>query len=101
MHQDDRDEDKSKKKKWKMEIHSWLGTRKTGEWVRESIATTVTRVLERHTHGEGSTKKDPVIVKKQVEEVVYAHSGYRPKLDGEKNTRKAFYFRGARVWREA
>ena len=95
------DKDVQPKNKWKMEIRSWLGSRKQGEWVRESIATNSKRKFQHHTHGNGSTKKNPVIVKVEVEELVYAHSGYRPKLEGEKNTRKAFYYRGARVWRDA
>jgi hypothetical protein len=37
-------------------------------------------------------------VKVQVEELVYAHDGYRPHLEGEKDTRKSFFWRGARVW---
>lgn len=96
----EREDEKQTKQKWKMEIHSWIGLRKAGEWVRESIATNTKRVFERHTRGNGWTKREPVIVKQQVEELVYAHSGYRPKFEGEKNTRKAFYFRGARVWRD-
>ena len=91
---------KDKQKKWKMEIRSWLGQRTTGEWIRESIATNTKRTSERHTHGAESTKKKPVIVKQEVEELVYIHDGYRPRLEGEKDTRKAFYWRGARVWRE-
>jgi len=89
-----------KEKKWKMAINSWLGDRRrTGEWVRESIATTLKRKFTKHTHGKGSTKLKPVIVTVEVEELVYANDGYRPKLDGEKATRKSFYWRGARVWR--
>lgn len=91
--------EKKREKKWKMDIHSWMGARTTGEWVRESVATDVKRVFERHTHGKGDDGK-PCIVKQQVEEVVYMHAGYRPKLEGEKDTRKAFYFRGAKVWRD-
>lgn len=96
----EREEEQQKKVKWKMAINSWLGSRKTGEWVRESIATNVKRVFEKHTHGADSTPSKPVIVKVNVEELVYMHACYRPKLDGEKYTRKAFYFRGARVWRD-
>lgn len=100
MRQDDEQDGKAKQK-WKMEIRSWLGTRKTGEWIRESVATNSKRTLEKHTHAKESTKQKPVIVKVKVEEIVYAHSGYRPKLEGEKETRKAFYYRGARIWRNA
>jgi ribosomal protein S6E (S10) len=90
---------KERKNKWKMAIHSWLGARKEGEWVRESVSTTVKRKYEKHTKGKGHTKKKPNIVKVQVEELVYLHDGYRPKLEGEKDTRKSFFWRGARVWR--
>ncbi len=91
---------KKEKKKWKMEIKSWLGFPRKGEWVREAIATTLERTFERHTHGKGSSKKNPInIVKAVITELVYVHDGYRPKMDGEKATRKAFYWRGARIWR--
>jgi hypothetical protein len=95
----DRKEEK-RAPKWKMVIRSWLGTRQTGEWVRESIATNVKRTFKRHTHGAESTKKEPVIVEQEVEELVYQHDVYRPNLQGEKNTRKATFWRGARIWRD-
>jgi len=90
---------KKEQPKWKMAIKSWMTKRNTGEWVRESIATTVERTFEKHAHATNSTKAKPVIVKVKVTELVYAHDGYRPKLEGEAKTRKAFYWRGARVWR--
>lgn len=90
----------AEKKKWEYKIHSWLGRTREGVWVPESVATNLKRVFERHTKGKGHTKKKPVIVREQVEELVYAHHGYRPKFEGEKNTRKSFFFRGARVWRK-
>lgn len=95
---EDRDEQR-KKKKWRFEIRSWFGKANEGEWVRETVATNLRRTFEHHTKGKGWTKKDPVIVKETVEEICYAHQGYRPKFENEKTTRKSFYFRGARVWR--
>ena len=89
---------KEVKKKWKMEIRSWLGTRQTGEWVRETVATMIERTYERHTNGVNEEGKK-VIVKQTVTELVYIHDGYRPHLEGEKETRKSFFHRGARVWR--
>lgn|GEM_PF-4556491 len=88
-----------RKKKWEFTIVSWLGKPCEGVWVREAVATSVRRTFERHTKGKGHTKASPVIVKEMVEELCYAHQGYRPKFEDEKATRKAFYFRGARVWR--
>ena len=83
-------------------IHSWLGDRrKTGTWIPESVATNVKRIYERHTHSAESTKAKPVIVKQLVEELIHIHGGYRPAMNGESKTRKAFYFRGARIWRNA
>ena len=97
---DEGNEKREKKKpKWKMAIKSWLGQRREGEWVRESVATTVKRTFTKHTKGQGHTKSNPNIVTVEVEEIVYVHDCYRPKLDGEKDTRKAFFWRGARVWR--
>jgi hypothetical protein len=96
------DEKVQTKTKWKMEIRSWMGNRqKTGEWISESVATNLKRTFECFTHSVDSTKAKPVIVKSTFEELIHMHHGYRPKLDGEKKTRKAFYFRGARVWRAA
>ena len=94
------DKSDSKKKKWQYEIHSWFGKLREGVWVPESVATNARRTFERHTKGKGWTKAKPKIVKETVEEICYAHHGYRPKFEGEKATRKAFYFRGARVWKK-
>ena len=95
------DDDKKKEKKWRMEVHSWFGDKtKTGEWIRESVATMLKRTFEKHTRGAEWTKRKPTIVKVQVEELVYAHDGYRPKMEGEKKTRKSFWHRGARIWRD-
>ena len=97
---DDRDERKGTKKKFQLEIHSWMGKpNRDGVWVRETVATNVRRTYEHYKKGKGWSKKDPVVVKETVEEICYVHHGYRPKFDSEKTTRKAFYFRGARVWR--
>ena len=89
-----------RKKKWQFEITNWLGKPSDGVWVRETVATNVKRSFEHHTHGKGWTKKDPKIVKVVETELIYAHQGYRPKFENEKSTRKAFFFRGARVWRK-
>ena len=97
---DDRDERKGTKKKFQLAIHSWMGKpNRDGVWVRETVATNVRRTYEHYKKGKGWSKKDPVVVKETVEEICYVHHGYRPKFDSEKTTRKAFYFRGARVWR--
>lgn len=88
-----------KKKKWQLEINWWLGKPVEGVWVREAVATNVRRTFTHHTKGKGWTKREPVIVTETVEEICYAHQGYRPKFEKEKSTRKAFYFRGARLWR--
>lgn len=95
------DEKRKDKKppKWKMRINSWLRERRTGEWVRESVATTVKRKFRKFAKSGKIVDGKPEIVSVEVEELVYANDGYRPKLDGEKDTRKAFYHRGARVWR--
>jgi len=87
--------DKKKQPKWKMKINHWLTQLQAGEWVRESIATTVERTFTKHTRNAQGE-----IVVATVTELVYAHDGYRPKLEGEAKTRKAFYWRGARVWRD-
>lgn len=75
---------------------------KKGEWVRESIATTVKRKFTRFAKSasEFDERGQPKIVKVDIEELVYANDGYRPHMEGEKKTRKAFFWRGARVWRE-
>ena len=97
----DDDERNQPKQKWKMEIHSWYGNRqRTGEWIGESVATTMKRTYECFTRGAEWTRRNPVIVKGVFEELVYTHHGYRPKLDGEKKTRKSFFFKGARIWRD-
>ena len=88
------------KRKWEYVINSWMGKQKSGRWVPEPILTTVKRVFERHTHAQESTKLKPVIVKQLCEEYIHMSGGYRPEFDGEKKARKAFYFRGARVWRK-
>lgn len=88
-----------RKEKWRFEIHTWFGKPCEGSWVREAVATNVRRTFEHHTKGKGWTKSKPVIVKEKVEEICYMHQGYRPKFENEKTTRKAFFFRGARVWR--
>jgi hypothetical protein len=86
-------EKKPEKKKWKYDIRSWMGKPREGEWVPEPYLTTVTRTYTNQTRDEEGN----LIV---FEEVVHAHGGYRPRFGDEKSTRKAFYFRGARVWRE-
>ncbi len=92
--------EKPRKKKWKYVIKYWLGRTADGEWIPESVATDVKRTFERHTKGKGWTKKEPVIVKETVTELVYAHHGYRPNFESEKKTRASFFFRGARIWRD-
>ena len=90
---------KDRKKKWQYTIQYWLGRPREGVWVTEPIATNKTRLYEHHTRGKGWTKKVPVVIKEIVEELIYTHHGYRPKFEDEKSARKAFYFRGARIWR--
>jgi len=94
---DEREE--KKKKKWQFEIHYWMGKPCDAVWVRETVATNVRRTYEHHVKAKEWTRANPVIVKETVEEICYAHQGYRPKFENEKTTRKAFFFRGARVWR--
>lgn len=93
------DEEKPRQKKRRYRISSWMGRPREGTWVPESVATDVKRQFEKHTHGKDSTKARPVIVKKVEEELVYSHHGYRPRFEDESKTRKAFYWRGARIWR--
>jgi len=94
------DEDgRKEKKKWEYGIRSWLTLPKKGKWIPTPILTTVKRVFERHTHSAESTKRKPIIIKQQLEEFIHISGGYRPSFDGENKTRKAFFFRGARVWR--
>ena len=93
------EDDKKTKKKWEYAIHSWLGLRRLGKWVPEHILTKTKRVFERHTHSAESTRSKPVIVKQVVEEFIHLSGGYRPFFEDEKKARKAFFFRGARVWR--
>ena len=98
-HAGDEKKTKKKKEKFSLEIRYWLCQPKKGKWIRESVATTVKRTFQRFTHAKDSTKAKPVIVSQEVEELVYAHGGYRPSFEGEKETRKSFYHNGARVWR--
>lgn len=78
----------------------FAGENRSGHWVREAICCDpLTRTFERHTRGKDEDGK-PCIVKAQIEEIVYNHHGFHPFLDGEKKPRKAFFFRGARVWRD-
>lgn len=93
-------EGKQKKDKWKYRIESWLGRARAGEWVPESVATDLKRTFQKHTRGKKWTKEKPEIVTVEVEELVYAHHGYRPQFADEKKTRKSFFFRGARIWRD-
>lgn len=95
----DREDRPKEKKKWTYDIHSWYGRPREGVWVPESVATNVKRVFKRIAKAADWTKRKPVSVIETVEEIVYANHGYRPKLDKEKTARKAFFFRGARVWR--
>lgn len=81
----------------------WLGERKEGEWVRES--TCCDKVTRKFTHlAKSRTERNddgsPNIVRVEQEEIVYNHQGFHPHMEGEKKPRKAFFFRGARVWRE-
>ena len=80
----------------------YAGEPKKGEWVREAVHTGVKRTFTRFTKSASELDQDgkPAIVKATVEEEIYLHDGYRPHMDGEKKTRKAFWHRGARVWRE-
>jgi len=80
----------------------WNGERRDGEWHRESVATNTKRTFEHHTRSRTEFDDDgkPKVVKASIEEIVYMHHGYRPKMDNESVVRKAFFFRGARVWRE-
>jgi hypothetical protein len=94
----ERRERKVEKKKWHFEISTWMGKIHEGIWIREAVATNLKRSYEHHTHGTMDHRGE--IVKEIVEEICYAHQGYRPKFEDEADTRKAFYFRGARVWRK-
>lgn len=80
----------------------WNGERKEGEWRRESIHTGVKRKYSVFAKSQSEKNEDgsPKTVKVDVEEDVYIHDGYRPLMAGEKKTRKAFFWRGARVWRD-
>ncbi len=89
---------KPEKKKWRFEITTWMGKMHDGFWVRESVATNLKRSYSHHTHGTMEHRGE--IVVEVVEEICYNHQGYRPKFDDESDTRKAFYFRGARIWRK-
>lgn len=81
----------------------WLGERKDGEWVRESICCDpvtrkVTHLAKSQT--ERNERGEPLIVRVEREEIVYQHDGFHPHMEGEKKARKAFFWRGARVWRQ-
>lgn len=89
-----------KKEKWAYRIEHWLGQRREGKWIPTATATNLKRTVRKITKAKGWTKKEPKSVIADHEELVYAHHGYRPHLEGEKNARKAFFFRGARVWRK-
>lgn len=80
------------KSKWRYIIDYWLGKPRAGEWVPEPILTSVKRTF---TNQSREANGDLI----RFEELIHAHHGYRPKLADEKGTRKAFFFRGARVWR--
>jgi len=94
-HEGDEKKKVEKPKKRKLEIHSWLGRAKDGEWVRETVATMLKRTFEKHT--KDANGKDCVL---QCEELIYAHDAYRPHFEGEGKTRKSFWWRGARIWRD-
>jgi hypothetical protein len=98
----DRDEVKTRKKKWEYKIKYWYARAREGVWIPTAVATGVKRTFTRFAKSkEIDTKTGKLVtVMEEVEELVYAHHGYRPKLEGEKDTRKAFFFRGARVWRD-
>jgi len=100
VRQSDDDDKPKKKEKWAYKIQFWNGRPREGKWVPEAIATNVKRVFKRIAKAKDWTKKEPKSVIQEVEEICYAHHGYRPHLEGEKNARKAFFFRGARVWRD-
>ncbi len=94
-------DDREKPEKQKVNlIGSWNGKLKAGKWVPEPILTSVKRTFERHTKGKDHTKAKPVIVRETVEEFIHIHGGYRPSFEGESKTRKAFFFRGARIWKK-
>lgn len=77
-------------------VDFWQGRAADGEWIRESICCDpVKRTFERHTRNNRGE-----VVKAETTEIVYQHDGYRPKFKGEKKTRKSFFWRGARVWRD-
>lgn len=87
----------------KRNFSHWLGERKDGEWVRESIAIpNMTRTVSHFAKSEKERNDDgsPVIVRVEREEMVYNHQGFHPHIEGEKKPRRAFFFRGARVWRD-
>ena len=80
----------------------WLGERKEGEWIRESVATNTIRKVRRFTKSktEFDSNGNPKIVDSEEQELIHMHHGYRPKMEDEKKTRRAFFFRGARIWRD-
>jgi hypothetical protein len=96
----DREERKrGEKKKWRFEISTWMGKAHEGYWVRVTVATNLKRSYTHHTRSKSMENRGEIVTEK-VEEICYAHQGYRPKFEDEADTRKAFYFRGARVWRK-
>lgn len=82
---------KAEKKVFKRLINWWYGQRKEGEWIREVTTTGVSR-----TYTNVARDEDGNLI--LFEELISIHQCYRPKFEGEKNTRKATFFRGARVW---
>lgn len=94
------EDQKPKKEKWVYRIAFWNGKQKEGKWVPESVATNVKRTFKRIAKAKDWRKDNRTSVIQEVTEIVYAHHGYRPHMEGEKNARKAFFFRGARLWRE-
>lgn len=83
------------------EFTTWNGDRRDGHWVPESVRINVKRTYRHFAKSktEFDDRGRPKVVEIDAEEVVYNHSGYRPKFAGEAKTRKAFFHRGARVWR--
>ena len=90
--------EKPRKEKWKMTINSWYGNRASGEWVREARVTDVKRTWQQHAKGQGHTKAKPVTVTVDMESSVTQFDAYRPNFQGEKETRKSVFWRGARIW---
>ena len=91
--------EKKEKKKWTFDIATWLGKAHAGIWVRETVATNLKRSYTHHTRSKSMENRGDIVTE-TVEEICYAHQGYRPKFEDESDTRKSFYFRGARIWRK-